>query len=1095
MSTTKQRLQELLKKAISQPKADRVDFQALRELLEASIDLKIESECSRVSLVPSSAVSTETTSEFHAVQSDEEPISPKSTDCDESNSQRGEGTVTKTVIIQKLDLATDTLTSSISTNQDKLTTIVSTKKLLSQSSTVENIEKDVVVLQHQIEKGTDHISVKSKHIDPTENATNIATSEIFTRETIEKPTVTEKVVSPLSKIEEKLPEPSKAGNDESVEPEKEVPKKEKNSCHEEDKEVGESKSEDKSKKEKEMPVSSANIDEKSIDSGVKPEKTVIQDGEKMEVAQDFDDSTKKSEKFSKEERDLSDQLKEAETVECAGQALVADISSEILSEKENLLATKEEISSILEELAMSSATLAEDSHDKVKQPSKEGTDREEPKESISPAEKKIDEPTVEEKDDEKRKELDSAATEKASEEPIIKPKKDVAVSKSADEKGKKVKDLSASKTEKQQKISKTKSSTSTIHSSKGSNGEKSSTKAKSTTAKTKTTTTEEKGVRKSPKRSKEKKDEKPKIESKESEQKIGVESGKQELKQEQIEKHDEKATSSIGVLESVSESSKVESKEETSKQEEEIKSPVTETKVDEIKDESKVDDVKPTPSTTMEPKTKPKTVEKSMESISKSDAMKTKSNDTKESTAGEKLYDVKSAEKTKGSRTKEKSQSSKQTALDKEKSSTVGAEKAKHTKAESNVQSASKTEVKSRQAIKEKDKVTSIDGEEKEKKGAEAQILMEAATEEKAFDEEPSENEGKIDSSLAENLADISNSDKCADDQSTDKVEIDIHEEKEQEKIGKNDENVYVSTDKMDESNIEVLTDDQNIGEKLPDQREETVIPSAQVEKFETVIDVCKSVDDLFENEISASLKQRIDDNKAASAIDDTNEGFDEEIVLNEIDLSDQNFNIEDNEKVHPEKVTTKKKERKSIGSAGSTKKLTRKAKENGFQEIESRIKKITEETKKYGGLKVPYDRFKGKSAKEIKSIEKVMKSVQSSMHLNTMKVLRSSTKKGGTWLIKRDRQEKEIRREKSHKISAHPVSGSRKLKLKQIAYAMGRKCRPSFDNCTCNALNNSNRCKSRKPLICFCCCAYRKGTDGFTYHTLCQCCGPSTNF
>lgn len=58
-----------------------------------------------------------------------------------------------------------------------------------------------------------------------------------------------------------------------------------------------------------------------------------------------------------------------------------------------------------------------------------------------------------------------------------------------------------------------------------------------------------------------------------------------------------------------------------------------------------------------------------------------------------------------------------------------------------------------------------------------------------------------------------------------------------------------------------------------------------------------------------------------------------------------------------------------------------------------------------------------------------------------------------------------------------------------------------------CNPLRNSNRCSpcaiipyngnlKRKPTtICFCYCAYRKGFDGVTYHTLCHCCGPSTNY
>lgn len=57
-----------------------------------------------------------------------------------------------------------------------------------------------------------------------------------------------------------------------------------------------------------------------------------------------------------------------------------------------------------------------------------------------------------------------------------------------------------------------------------------------------------------------------------------------------------------------------------------------------------------------------------------------------------------------------------------------------------------------------------------------------------------------------------------------------------------------------------------------------------------------------------------------------------------------------------------------------------------------------------------------------------------------------------------------------------------------------------------CNPLKNSIRCipfaalpynqsSDRKTIICFCYCAYTKGIGGVTYHTLCQCCGPSTNY
>lgn len=44
---------------------------------------------------------------------------------------------------------------------------------------------------------------------------------------------------------------------------------------------------------------------------------------------------------------------------------------------------------------------------------------------------------------------------------------------------------------------------------------------------------------------------------------------------------------------------------------------------------------------------------------------------------------------------------------------------------------------------------------------------------------------------------------------------------------------------------------------------------------------------------------------------------------------------------------------------------------------------------------------------------------------------------------------------------------------------------------------NDPNRMQdtARTRTLCFCFCSYAKGTDGITYHTLCRCCGPTTNF
>lgn len=63
--------------------------------------------------------------------------------------------------------------------------------------------------------------------------------------------------------------------------------------------------------------------------------------------------------------------------------------------------------------------------------------------------------------------------------------------------------------------------------------------------------------------------------------------------------------------------------------------------------------------------------------------------------------------------------------------------------------------------------------------------------------------------------------------------------------------------------------------------------------------------------------------------------------------------------------------------------------------------------------------------------------------------------------------------------------------------------CSSTRNLCKCNPLRNSNRCiphdaipHDQKASICFCYCAYTtRGTDGTTYHTLCQCCEPVTNY
>lgn len=89
---------------------------------------------------------------------------------------------------------------------------------------------------------------------------------------------------------------------------------------------------------------------------------------------------------------------------------------------------------------------------------------------------------------------------------------------------------------------------------------------------------------------------------------------------------------------------------------------------------------------------------------------------------------------------------------------------------------------------------------------------------------------------------------------------------------------------------------------------------------------------------------------------------------------------------------------------------------------------------------------------------------------------------------------------QKNHNFHLNLSSGRQRINKKQVLNQMPDVCRK------CNPLNNSNRCVpytattyhtnlTRRATICFCYCAYTKGSDGITYHTLCQCCGPTTNF
>ncbi|XP_055299401.1 putative surface cell antigen sca1 [Sitodiplosis mosellana] len=984
-SKQKQRLRDLLKKAISQPKADVVDFQALRELLEASIDLKYERDRARVSVIPSRAVIDRTDSKteisqdqasasFHAVHSDDEPFTARSTDS--FGSQKGEGTVTKTVIIQKLDLATDTFTSSISTNQEKSSKIQANGKALSQSSPANAHGKDDVTrLDESMKesgKGADHEQVEpSVEVEKSDEAPIVA-GETGAQGKIEQPSVSDKGVSQLPKIEENLPS-SKAEKKASIKPKKEFPKKEKVPCHEKDKKMEQLKSEVKGDKKKKKAVSSSAIGEKKIDSTAEAEKKVAQDtSENSKQA-----TTEKPPEISVKKEDSIQSLKDAEDLK--GKKPVADTSSEISPKKEHLTATTKDVSSMPADTTVPSAKSATDSDVKaVKQSSKESADRIEPKKSISSPEKKI-----EKSFDEEKKTLHSVSATKVIEDTPT-----------------------GTKAEQQEKLLGLKRSDENVKKEKGAR---------------------EKGAKSPQKRSKEKIDGKQKIEPVASAQKVDSEGGEMQLKQQEKDGEkislpsDEAEVESKIDVESTSDAAKPlekqmsaekgkkmspkESKEaqvakpqiesvdivqknesdvsdseqpESDKREKKISSPV------DAKVEPKADAIKSVSDGVKALEKISNVIEKIKKPISTADAKKTKSTDTRKTSAVGKQSVAKTVSKTLGH---QKPASSKQVAPSKEKSSTVGAKKAKAAKPEINLHLIGlKVVGKSKQPSEEK-VISSIDGKEKQEQSTESTELMEqTAAEQKTVGEQPGEKEDENDSEVAEKddnipsakkAVDGRSTDKGVDSQSSDKVEAErkpqnsssIETEIKPPGIAKDEEKIDSSIDESSKHGVEVSTDADKTGEKQPDtvqsepsQKDETVDASVKDVKTEAVTDGVKAEDSVSkgerETDSSVSPKQQIDDKTSGSA--DKKDGFDAEDA------------------------------QKSPISAKTTPRTT----------------SSKAATKKYGGLKAPYDKTTGKSSRNIKAMEKMMKSLQNSMEANTMKVLKSSMKKGGRWTWQKENTE-----------------------------------------------------------------------------------------
>lgn len=124
MSKTKQYFYELLEKAIQGPFGDVVDFQALRDLLEASIELQIQNylaDIRRGCWLRDSSI--ETLDDFHSTKSCESFFSTWSSIDDEFIVNTEKNAAKKIVVIQEIDVATNAILSTISSNDESKTFI------------------------------------------------------------------------------------------------------------------------------------------------------------------------------------------------------------------------------------------------------------------------------------------------------------------------------------------------------------------------------------------------------------------------------------------------------------------------------------------------------------------------------------------------------------------------------------------------------------------------------------------------------------------------------------------------------------------------------------------------------------------------------------------------------------------------------------------------------------------------------------------------------------------------------------------------------------------------------------------------------------
>lgn len=117
MSKTKQYFCDLLEEAISGQVADVVDYRVLKQFLRASVDLQFEKYTSKSDRNHSQRTqeSNKSSDVFRSNDSSESFASAKSHNSGEFSSMHYEKVIKETTITDEIDLATNTVSSTIST--------------------------------------------------------------------------------------------------------------------------------------------------------------------------------------------------------------------------------------------------------------------------------------------------------------------------------------------------------------------------------------------------------------------------------------------------------------------------------------------------------------------------------------------------------------------------------------------------------------------------------------------------------------------------------------------------------------------------------------------------------------------------------------------------------------------------------------------------------------------------------------------------------------------------------------------------------------------------------------------------------------------